>query len=78
MPPKLIAYYRVSTKQQGESGLGLEGQVIAVEAYAHGCTAAIIRTYQEIETGKRADRPELLKAIHSVSFAGLPTMSSGW
>jgi len=63
MKPKLIAYYRVSTRQQGESGLGLEGQVVAVEAYAQGRNAAISRTYQEIETGKRADRPELLKAL---------------
>jgi DNA invertase Pin-like site-specific DNA recombinase len=63
MPPKLIAYYRVSTRQQGESGLGLEGQVAAVESYAQSCAAAIVRSYQEIETGKRADRPELLKAI---------------
>ncbi len=30
---KLVAYFRVSTKQQGESGLGLEGQTAAVEAF---------------------------------------------
>lgn len=35
---QIIAYYRVSTKRQGLSGLGLEGQREAVEAYAsqHG------------------------------------------
>src|SRR5437016_6092574 len=31
---KLIAYYRVSTKQQGASGLGLDAQKTAVDAYA--------------------------------------------
>jgi DNA invertase Pin-like site-specific DNA recombinase len=57
------AYYRVSTKQQGDSGLGLEGQTAAVEGYVKGQGATIIKAYREIETGKRADRPELLKAI---------------
>ncbi len=59
----IIAYYRVSTKQQGESGLGLEGQVAAVAAYARGQGAAIVRAYREVESGKRADRPELAKAL---------------
>ena len=61
--PKLVAYYRVSTKAQGDSGLGLEGQVAAVEAFARSREAEIARAYEEVETGKRADRPELLKAI---------------
>ena len=60
---KIIAYYRVSTKQQGDSGLGLEGQVAAVAAYARGQGAAIVRAYREVESGKRADRPELVKAL---------------
>jgi hypothetical protein len=30
----IIAYYRVSTRQQGESGLGLEAQDMAVQNYA--------------------------------------------
>ena len=60
---KIIAYYRVSTKQQGESGLGLEGQVATVAAYARGQGAAILRAYREVESGKRADRPELAKAL---------------
>jgi DNA invertase Pin-like site-specific DNA recombinase len=63
MGRKLVAYYRVSTKGQGDSGLGLEGQLAAVEGYARGIGATIARTYREIETGKRADRPELLKAL---------------
>jgi DNA invertase Pin-like site-specific DNA recombinase len=67
---KLVAYFRVSTKQQGESGLGLEGQTSAVEGYALAAGATIVRAYQEVETGKRADRPELGKAIAHAKRSG--------
>jgi len=63
MPGKIIAYFRVSTKQQGASGLGLEGQQAAVEAYARQTAARIVAEYVEVESGKIADRPELARAI---------------
>ena len=59
----LVAYRRVSTARQGASGLGLEAQDVAVAAYTGGYGGTILRTYTEIETGKRADRPELAKAL---------------
>jgi DNA invertase Pin-like site-specific DNA recombinase len=59
----IIAYYRVSTKQQGESGLGLEGQEAAVQSYARLAGATIKASYVEVESGKLADRPELAKAL---------------
>src|SRR5271166_1399248 len=59
----IIAYYRVSTKQQGESGLGLEGQETAVQSYARQTGATIKASYVEVESGKRADRPELARAL---------------
>ncbi|MBX7106188.1 MAG: recombinase family protein [Gemmataceae bacterium] len=59
----LIAYYRVSTKQQGESGLGLEAQEAAVVAYARQIGGRIVANYVEVESGKRSDRPELAKAL---------------
>jgi DNA invertase Pin-like site-specific DNA recombinase len=64
-PPdrKLVAYYRVSTDQQGQSGLGLEAQQAAVRAYAHQTGCRIIAEHTEVESGKRADRPELAKAL---------------
>lgn len=61
--PKLIVYRRVSTARQGASGLGLEGQDAAVAAYAQANAATILRAYTEVETGKRADRPELARAL---------------
>ena len=59
----MIAYYRVSTKKQERSGLGLEGQKAAV-AHFVGCQGAeVLAEYTEVETGKRSDRPALAKAI---------------
>jgi len=60
---KLISYIRVSTRKQGDSGLGMEAQKAAVEAYAKATGAEIISTFTEIESGKRSDRPELAKAL---------------
>lgn len=60
---KIIAYRRVSTKQQGASGLGLDAQREAVKKYAESVGARIDAAYTEVESGKIADRPELAKAI---------------
>jgi DNA invertase Pin-like site-specific DNA recombinase len=56
---KVVPYYRVSTRKQGESGLGQEAQQSCVDNYARFGQHDIIAAYQEIETSKQADRPEL-------------------
>jgi DNA invertase Pin-like site-specific DNA recombinase len=61
MTTSFVAYYRVSTQRQGQSGLGLEAQKTAVLAHVAG--REIIEEYTEVESGKKADRPELRKAI---------------
>jgi DNA invertase Pin-like site-specific DNA recombinase len=60
---KYVAYYRVSTKKQGKSGLGLEAQKEMVLALARRNGAIIIAEYVEVETGKKAARPKLHEAI---------------
>ena len=60
---RFVVYYRVSTKQQGQSGLGLEAQKAAAEAYVKERGGEIIGEYQEVETGKNCKRPEIMKAI---------------
>jgi len=67
--PRIIAYFRVSTKRQGDSGLGLEGQRSAVRQFAESRGERVIATYTEVESGKKADRAELAKAIGHAKLA---------
>jgi DNA invertase Pin-like site-specific DNA recombinase len=60
--PPLIGLVRVSTGQQAESGLGLEGQLAAIEQYRIRNNGDLIETYEEVESGKHNDidsRPKL-------------------
>jgi DNA invertase Pin-like site-specific DNA recombinase len=60
---KYVAYYRVSTDRQGKSGLGLEAQKDAVQARLNGGRWQIVDEFTEVESGKRASRPQLDAAI---------------
>src|SRR6188474_2888032 len=60
---KFVSYYRVSTDKQGKSGLGLEAQKAAVADRLNGGRWQIVREFVEVESGKRAFRPELDAAL---------------
>jgi len=60
---KFIAYYRVSTEQQGADGNGIRAQHKAVEDYLNGGRWKLVAEFTEVESGKRNDRPELEKAL---------------
>jgi DNA invertase Pin-like site-specific DNA recombinase len=62
-PTSLIAYYRVSTASQGRSGLGIEAQQAAVAQYVASSGGLLIHEFQDIESGKRDDRPQLEAAL---------------
>jgi DNA invertase Pin-like site-specific DNA recombinase len=62
---KLVAYLRVSTDEQGKSGLGLEAQAAAVADYARTFGGEIVETHTEIASGADNDRPVLAKALAS-------------
>ncbi len=67
---KIVSYLRVSTRKQGNSGLGLEAQRSAIDAYAAQRQAKVIETFTEVESGKVNTRPELLKALHLAKVTG--------
>jgi len=60
---QLIAYYRVSTARQGESGLGLEAQRVKVQQLAADRGAEVVAEFTEVESGRKADRPQLAAAM---------------
>ena len=63
MNSQYVSYLRVSTKEQGRSGLGLEAQREAVSAFLIGQGANLACEFIEVESGKRADRPKLAEAL---------------
>lgn len=70
MPHRYVAYLRVSTAKQGASGLGLDAQRRAVADYLAGTGGDLVATFEEIESGKRNDRPALEQAIERCRLTG--------
>lgn len=60
---KHICYYRVSTKKQGHSGLGLNAQETTCKNYVDGQKGTIVNSYIEVESGKNDNREKLAQAI---------------
>jgi DNA invertase Pin-like site-specific DNA recombinase len=63
---KYVAYYRVSTKKQGHSGLGLEAQRRDIELYLTNYSNTpytLLESFTDIDSGSLDNRPELTKAI---------------
>jgi DNA invertase Pin-like site-specific DNA recombinase len=67
MTKSLVAYLRVSTAEQGRSGLGLEAQRAAIIAFAEREGFDVVAEYVETMSGKGADalerRPQLAAAL---------------
>ncbi|SHF64717.1 recombinase family protein [Dysgonomonas macrotermitis] len=60
---KYICYYRVSTKKQGKSGLGLDAQRTICENYVENQKGIIVNSFVEVESGKNDNREQLHTAI---------------
>jgi DNA invertase Pin-like site-specific DNA recombinase len=78
MPSPIVAYYRVSTQQQGCSGLGLDAQRKAITQFAEAEGFDIVAEYTEVETGKGADaldrRPQLAAALKAARKLRAPVV----
>lgn len=57
-----VAYYRVSTAREGQSGLGLDAQRSAVAGYV-ASRGELVEEFTEIESGQKNDRPQLIAAL---------------
>ncbi len=60
---QIVAYLRVSTARQGASGLGLEAQRASVQGFAAAGGHTIVAELVEVESGGKADRPQLAAAL---------------
>ena len=75
-----IAYLRVSTQEQGRSGLGIEAQRHAIESFAKREGITVDAWHTEVQTGKGSDalerRPQLAAALQAAQKAKLPVLVS--
>jgi DNA invertase Pin-like site-specific DNA recombinase len=62
--PTFVAYYRVSTGHQERSGLGLDAQRESVARRVETDGGRLIASFQEVESGKRRQRPQLAAALN--------------
>lgn len=65
---RYVAYYRVSTAKQGRSGLGLAAQRETVQAYIGD--GQLVAEFTEVESGRKADRPQLAAALRHCRATG--------
>jgi DNA invertase Pin-like site-specific DNA recombinase len=63
MAEKFVSYIRVSTKTQGESGLGLEAQQKAVTQLVKQREGTLLAEFREVESGRVKNRPALQEAL---------------
>jgi len=78
-----IAYTRVSTAEQGRSGLGLEAQRAAIAAFAEREGIAVQAWHADVQSGKRVsdtltERPGLSAALAASQAAGVLSWYRNW
>lgn len=64
-----VAYLRVSTDKQGDSGLGLAAQQEAVARFVRA-PDAVVTTFVEVESGRKNERPQLAAALQRCRETG--------
>jgi DNA invertase Pin-like site-specific DNA recombinase len=73
---RVIAYMRVSSREQGKSGIGLEVQRARIQAFAEASGFQIVRIYEEVASAiggdTLKDRPQLRAALKHARRLGCP------
>lgn len=67
-----VTYRRVSTKEQGRSGLGLQAQERDIRLFLENYSEEpyeVIAEFTDVQSGSDNDRPELLRAIEAAKKA---------
>ena len=70
---RYVIYTRVSTQDQGRSGLGLEAQRRDIDIYLRTFSEVpweVVGEFCDVQSGKNDDRPELAKALDLAKRAG--------
>lgn len=67
---KFVSYLRVSTREQGHSGLGIEAQRKAVLDYLNGGRWTLVAEFVEIYSGAKDERPQLAAAMATARAHG--------
>src|SRR5262245_18435799 len=76
-----FAYIRVSTRQQGENGNGLDLQMARIKAYAKAAGLTIVDTFRDVQTGVGEEsirkRPGIVAAAKKSQELGIPILVDG-
>ncbi len=67
---KYIAYRRVSTREQGISGLGLDDQLHTIKTEVIRIDGSLIGDFKDVISGRSKKRPALMKAILECEKSG--------
>lgn len=78
---EILGYTRVSTSEQGKSGLGLEAQKASIEAFAARNNLTVLEWFTDVKSGKRVsdtldERPALQRALHMARESELAVVVS--
>lgn len=65
-----VMYRRVSTTEQGSSGLGLAAQEHSIQSFLDATGASIVGDYTDIQSGRKDNRESLQKALRSCRVNG--------
>ena len=77
-PRYAVGLYRVSTAEQGHSGLGLEAQQASVRAFAAAQGGTLVAEFSDVASGKDDRRPGFQAALVRCRQLGAVLAAASW